>query len=96
MVKTLQTNKQQPQIGLIAQDVEEVFPEVVTTPDDDFCEKGLLTTGLNAVLVEAIKELKAENESLKEQLKSQNQELNGRLAVLEKLIQKNQLAGAGH
>jgi hypothetical protein len=84
------------QVGLIAQDVEDVFPEVVTTPDDDSCEKGLLATGLDAVLVEAIKELKAENESLKEQIKNQNQELNGRLAVLEKLIRKNQLAGAGH
>jgi hypothetical protein len=78
------------QIGLIAQDVEEVFPEVVTTPDDDSCEKGLLTIGLDAVLVEAIKELKVENELLKDQLKVQNLTLKKRLNALEKMIrQKN-------
>ena len=66
------------QIGLIAQDVEEVFPEVVTTPDNESCEKGLLATGLDAVLVEAIKELRAENELLKE-----------RLEDLERIIQFN-------
>jgi hypothetical protein len=71
------------QIGLIAQDVEEVFPEVVTTPDDDSCEKGLLATGLDAVLVEAIKELKAENELLKD-----------RLEALEKIMQKQHFAAA--
>jgi hypothetical protein len=71
------------QIGLIAQDVEEVFPEVVTTPDDDFCEKGLLATGLDAVLVEAIKELKVENESLKD-----------RIEALERIIQQHQFAVA--
>jgi hypothetical protein len=71
------------QIGLIAQDVEEVFPEVVTTPDDGACEKGLLTTGLDAVLVEAIKELKAENESLKD-----------RIEALERIIQQHQFAVA--
>ena len=56
------------QIGLIAQDVEVLFPEVVTTPDDGSCEKGLLAIGLDAVLVEAIKELKVENEILEARL----------------------------
>ncbi|NIP23179.1 MAG: hypothetical protein GWN67_01900 [Phycisphaerae bacterium] len=71
------------QIGLIAQDVEEVFPEVVTTPEDDSCEKGLLATGMDAVLVEAIKELKIENELLKD-----------RIRTLEKRMDKRQLAAS--
>jgi hypothetical protein len=71
------------QIGLIAQDVEEVFPEVVTTPDDDSCEKGLLATGMDAILVEAIKELKIENELLKD-----------RIRTLEKRMDKRQLAAS--
>ena len=58
------------QIGLIAQDVEEVFPEVVTTPDDGSCQKGLLATGMDAVLIEGIKELKIENELLKDRIEA--------------------------
>ncbi|MEW6741764.1 MAG: tail fiber domain-containing protein [Planctomycetota bacterium] len=60
--------KEQPdgprRIGLIAQDVEEVLPEVVTIPDDEAGLRGLSPTGLEAVLVQAIKELKAENDAL--------------------------------
>jgi hypothetical protein len=44
-----------PQIGLIAQEVEKVFPEIVSTGDDG-AQKGLSCTGLNAILLEAIKE----------------------------------------
>jgi hypothetical protein len=68
------------QIGLIAQDVEDIFPEVVTTPDDDSCEKGLLATGMDAVLIEAIKELKVENELLKD-----------RIEALERSVQQQQV-----
>jgi hypothetical protein len=67
------------QIGLIAQEVEDVFPEVVTTPDDGSCQKGLLTTGLDAVLVEAIKELRDQVEQLREQ----NEYLLQKLTALE-------------
>lgn len=67
------------QIGLIAQEVEDVFPEVVTTPDDGSCQKGLLTNGLDAVLVEAIKELREQIEHLREQ----NEYLLQKLTALE-------------
>ena len=50
--------------GLIAQDVEEVLPEVIIA-DDDTGIKGIIDSGVTALLVEAIKELKAENEDLK-------------------------------
>lgn len=56
------------QIGFIAQDVEAVLPEVVLTVDDD--KKAINYSRLTAVLVEAIKELKAENEELKSRIEA--------------------------
>jgi chaperonin cofactor prefoldin len=53
------------QIGLIAQDVEETFPELVHTDTEGY--KAVAYSKLTAVLVEAVKELKAENEALKSQ-----------------------------
>jgi hypothetical protein len=44
-----------PPIGLIAQDVEKVFPELVTTDRSGY--KQVYYTGLIAPLVEAVKEL---------------------------------------
>lgn len=82
------------QIGFIAQEIVEVLPEVVNKSDDKDGFYSVSYGRIVPILVEAIKELNAKNESLKKQLKNQNQELNGRLAVLEKLIRKNQLAGA--
>lgn len=55
------------QIGLIAQEVEDVIPEVVNTGDDGF--KSVEYANLVAVLIEAVKELKADNELLKQELK---------------------------
>lgn len=55
------------QIGVVAQEVEAVFPELVTTWGDEqyrAVDYGRLT----AVLIEAVKELKAENASLKERI----------------------------
>lgn len=55
-------NTNKPGIGLIAQEVEKVFPEIVTEID------GIKTLGydkLVAVLIEAVKELKLEIEELK-------------------------------
>ena len=53
------------QIGLIAQNVEEVMPELVSTDSKGY--KAVSYDKLTAVLVEAVKELKAENEALKSQ-----------------------------
>ncbi|MBI5570944.1 MAG: tail fiber domain-containing protein [Desulfomonile tiedjei] len=44
------------QIGLLAQEVERVVPEAVTTPEGDITQKGLSCTAIDAVLIEAIKE----------------------------------------
>lgn len=56
------------QTGLLAQEVQAVFPELVQADD-----KGLLSVnylGLLPVLIEAVKELKKENEELKKRVSS--------------------------
>ena len=50
-------------IGVIAQEVEAVFPELVTTRDSGF--KAVKYEKLVSVLIEAVKELRAEVETLK-------------------------------
>ena len=56
----------QKQIGVVAQEVETVFPELVSSSADGY--KAVDYTKLTAVLIEAVKELKAENETLKKRL----------------------------
>ena len=51
-----------PQLGLIAQDVEKVFPEWVSTGPDGY--KELTIRGFEALTIEALRELKTEIESL--------------------------------
>ncbi|NIP28729.1 MAG: hypothetical protein GWN67_23385 [Phycisphaerae bacterium] len=63
-------------IGVIAQDVEKVFPELVSTPVNDY--KSVDYTKLTAVLIEAVKELKSENDLLKQ-----------RVSTLERTMQKH-------
>lgn len=55
-----------PQIGLIAQDVEVIFPELVFTDAEGY--KAIDYSKLTPVLIEAIKELKRENDILKNNL----------------------------
>ncbi|MBU2714056.1 tail fiber domain-containing protein [Zooshikella harenae] len=54
-------------IGVIAQEVETVFPELVTV-DKKTSYKQVNYAGLVGVLIEAVKELKKENDRLKLQL----------------------------
>jgi len=54
--------------GLIAQDVEAVIPEWVSTQSDGY--KVLTKEGIEAVLIEAIKELKAENDALRSRVEA--------------------------
>jgi hypothetical protein len=57
------TENKSTSLGFIAQEVQKVVPEVVTMgPDGYYMIEG---GSLNAVLVEAVKELKAENDDLK-------------------------------
>lgn len=54
--------------GIIAQDLEKVLPEAVNTAEDT--QKTISNSGVNALLVEAIKELRAEVAELKRQLEA--------------------------
>lgn len=51
--------------GVIAQEVEKVLPELVHTADDEMGTKSVAYGNMVGVLIEAIKELKAEIEELK-------------------------------
>ena len=52
-------------IGVVAQEVEEILPQVVHTSDDEMQTKSVDYGKLCAVLIEAVKELKKEVEELK-------------------------------
>ena len=52
--------------GLIAQDVEQVLPELVVTNDDGF--KAVDYSKLPLLTIQAVKDLKAENDALKQRV----------------------------
>ena len=56
------------QIGVIAQQVEPILPEVVLTADDEMGTKSVDYAKMTAVLIEAVKELKQEVTQLKQQI----------------------------
>jgi hypothetical protein len=78
-------NKKQ-NIGFIAQEFEKVIPELVFTNESDGY-KGINYAEVSAVLAEAIKQLKAEND----RLKAENEQVCSRLDRLEKLTGTNAL-----
>ena len=56
------------QIGIIAQELEEQYPELVDIDSDGY--KSIQYGKLTAVLLEGIKELKQENDILKQRIAS--------------------------
>jgi len=56
------------QIGVIAQQVEPILPEVVLTAEDEMGTKSVDYAKMTAVLIEAVKELKQEISQLKQQI----------------------------
>ena len=52
-------------VGVIAQEIEQVLPEVVVTGDDGY--KAVAYGNIVGVLIEAIKELRSEVDRLKEE-----------------------------
>ena len=56
------------QIGVIAQQVEPILPEVVLTAEDEMGTKSVDYAKMTAVLIEAVKELKQEITQLKQQI----------------------------
>jgi hypothetical protein len=77
-------------LGLIAQDVEQVFPELVETDRDGF--KAVNYSALPLLTIQAVKELKAENDALKHRVADletqagENHTLKQRLGDLERVI----------
>ena len=72
------------QLGLIAQDVEKIIPELVYTNDDGY--KSVSYEKLTAVLVEGMKEQQEQIETQKNQIEkllTQNSELYSRIETLE-------------
>ncbi|MCX6224719.1 MAG: tail fiber domain-containing protein, partial [Bacteroidia bacterium] len=75
-------------IGFIAQEFEKVIPDLVFTNEADGY-KGINYAEVSAVLVEAIKELKAENDRLKSENglnQTKIESLEGRLSKLERML----------
>jgi len=56
------------QVGVIAQDMEAIVPEVVLTADDDMQTKSVDYGKITAVLIEAVKQLNIELQTLKQQI----------------------------
>ena len=69
-------------VGFVAQDVQKVFPEAITVGKDGFLT--LDENPINMALVNAVKELKAENE----QLKMTNEKYEVRLAEIENMLRE--------
>ncbi len=61
------------QLGVIAQEIETVFPELVSTDDEGY--KSVDYSHLVPVLIEAIKELNIENEQLETKVNEMNSDL---------------------
>ena len=59
--------------GLIAQEVEQVMPELVTEDDQGF--KAVNYSKLPLLTIQAVKELKAENDMLKQEMNEQQTEI---------------------
>jgi endosialidase-like protein len=76
-----QGNLTGPQMGLIADEVEEVFPEWISVDPEGY--KQLTVRGFEALVVEALRALKAENDHIK----VQNQALETRVVGLETQLQ---------
>ena len=74
-----------PQIGFIAQELEEIYPEMVHTNEEGY--KSIDYSRMTVVLVEAVKELKKENDHLRIAQDKMKNELK-RLAALEDKIDK--------
>jgi hypothetical protein len=72
-------------VGVIAQEVEAVFPELVTTTGQDGY-KALDYSRLTPVLIEAVKTLKAEIEQLKTEKDQEIQALSTRIRMLEQNV----------
>ena len=73
-------------IGMIAQEVEQVFPDWVEEGGHGY--KTLTFRGFEALTVEAFRELRDEKDSQIRSLEDQNEELTRRVERLEALVER--------
>ena len=73
-------------IGVIAQEIEEVFPELVSSDKTEF--KGVDYSALGPILIEAVKELKAEKDELQSTVEAQQQQIEELKRMVEELLKK--------
>jgi Chaperone of endosialidase len=85
-----QGNLTGPQMGMLAHEVEEVFPEWISTDPQGY--KQLTVRGFEALVVEALRTLKA----AQDQIAGQNQAFETRLGQLEAKLQMESLVTNGH
>jgi hypothetical protein len=67
-VRFTDTNTNEPGFGLIAEETNEIIPEVVFTKDEQI--EGISYSNLTPFLIKAIQELKADNDSLKARIET--------------------------
>ena len=72
------------QIGLIAQNVQAVFPEWVAADEDGFLY--VTERGVTAIVVEALRELRAEKDAAIAALQADNDDLRRRLDQMESIL----------
>ena len=73
-------------IGVIAQEIEEVFPELFN--DDKTGFKSVNYTAIAPILIEAVKELKAEKDELQTTVEKQQQQIDELKRLVEELMKK--------
>jgi len=73
-------------IGVIAQELEQEFPELVNTDMDGF--KSVNYEGIAPILIEAVKELKAEKDDLQTKVDNQQQQIDELKRLVEELMKK--------
>jgi hypothetical protein len=77
------------EIGLVAQEVREIFPEAVTVNQNGYLDFNMHS--INVAFINAIKELKSSNDELKvanDNLQEQVNDLKSRLTEIEKMLQQ--------
>ena len=72
--------------GVIAQEIEQEFPELVNTDSDGF--KSVSYEGIAPILIEAVKELKAEKDELQTKVDHQQQQIDELKRLVEELMKK--------
>jgi uncharacterized protein YlxW (UPF0749 family) len=73
-------------VGVLAQEVEAVLPEAVETGEDGY--KSVKYSEITPLLIEAVKELKAEKDNLQATVESQQQQIDELKRLVEELLKK--------